>query len=63
MRKEAKFGVAAPAAYSTDGSFENQYIKITRNYIDDFSDEGKSNFLKRYNEDWSLLESGLPIKD
>ena len=27
VRKEAKFGVAAPAAYYTDGSFKNKYIK------------------------------------
>ena len=63
VRKKANFGVTAPAAYYVDGSFEDQYIKITRNYMDDFSDEGKSNFFKQYNEDWSLLESGLPIKN
>ena len=63
VRKEANFGVAAPAVYYTDGSFKDKYIKITSNYIDDFSADGKSNFFKQYNEDWALLESGLPISD
>ena len=55
VRKEAHFGVATPDVY-----YEDEHIKISSNYIDDFSADGKSDFFKQYNEDWSLSESGLP---
>ena len=58
VRKEANFGVATPDVY-----YEDEHIKISSNYIDDFSADGKSDFFKQYNEDWSLSESGLPISD
>ena len=58
VRKEANFGVATPDVY-----YEDEYIKISSNYIDDFSADGKSDFFKQYNEDWSLSESGLPTND
>jgi hypothetical protein len=58
VRKEANFGVATPDVY-----YEDEHIKISSNYIDDFSADGKSDFFKQYNEDWSLSESGLPTND
>ena len=58
VRKEAHFGVATPDVY-----YEDEHIKISSNYIDDFSADGKSDFFKQYNEDWSLSESGLPTND
>jgi hypothetical protein len=58
VRKEANFGVATPDVY-----YEDEHIKISSNYIDDFSVDAKSDFFKQYNEDWSLSESGLPTND
>ena len=58
VRKEANFGVATLDVY-----YEDEHIKISSNYIDDFSADGKSDFFKQYNEDWSLSESGLPTND
>lgn len=63
IRKVAQFGVAAPSKSYTDGSFTDAYIKISRCYFYDFSEKGKSDFFKMYDEKWALLESGLPIRD
>lgn len=58
VRKEARFGVETP-----DVLYEDEHIRITSNYINDFSADGKSNFFKQYYEDWSISESGLPTSD
>ncbi|MBE6639195.1 MAG: hypothetical protein E7616_07045 [Ruminococcaceae bacterium] len=60
VRKKAKFSVAAPAEYGIE---ENCHIKITSDYMEDFSDQGKAKFFENYEKAWDLIDSGLPIKE
>ena len=63
VRKLSKFGVAAPSTYTDGMNPEEPYIRITSNYMEDFSAEGKADFMKEYREDWALMDSGLPVRD
>ncbi len=63
VHKQACFCVAAPAVYVSGGLSGERFIKITSNYIDDFSSEGKADFFNQYKEDWALMDSDLPIQD
>ena len=52
-----------PAVYVNGGTGEDRHVKITENYIRDFSEEGKIKFFEEYARDWDLIDFGLPIKD
>ncbi len=61
--RKAFFGVPSPGVY-TEGLHFEKYVKLdSYTYIDDFSEDGKQDFLQEYREDWALLDSGLPVQD
>ena len=61
--RKAFFGVPSPGVY-TEGLHFEKYVKLdSYTYIDDFSEDGKQDFLQEYREDWALLDSGLPVRD
>lgn len=62
--RKAKFGVPSPAEYWNHHGEQESYIKKdSHTFIEEFTEEGKKEFLKQYQDDWGLLDSGLPIYD
>ena len=60
--KAAKFAVNDPTVYSNLNG-EQKHLRITHNYITDFSAEAKAAFWEEYARDWALIDSGLEIRD
>lgn len=64
ITRKVGFGVPAPACYlNHHGEMEYFVKKDSYTYIAEFTEEGKKAFLQEYEEDWALLESGLPVYD
>lgn len=63
ISRKAVFCVPSPCKYYS--SSEEAYIvkKDGYAYIQAFTEQGKSEFLQEYKEDWDLLNSGLPIRE
>lgn len=62
VRKEAFFCLTAPSKFYNQS--DNEYYVQTDSYvsIDDFSEQGKSDFFQKYHDAWALLESDMRIE-
>ena len=62
--KKAVFYIPAPALYWNHHGEQRDFVKKNSFLpIENFSEEGKADFLKEYKEAWALLDSGLPVCD
>lgn len=61
--RKVGFSIPSPGKYYNQGDDEFFVKNDSHAYIKALTEEGKKAFLQEYTEDWSLLESGLPIKD
>ncbi len=63
IERKAGFSIPSPGEYYNQGNDEHFVKNDSHAYIEEFTEEGKKEFLQEYKEDWALLESGLPIRD
>lgn len=62
ISKKAVFDILSPGSYWNHHGEQKEYVKKDSFIrIEDFSEQGKKEFLQEYHEDWALLESGLPV--
>ena len=62
LERKIVFAVPSPGEYYD--SAENRHIikNDSSACVQEFTQQGKQDFLQEYKEDWALLESGLPVE-
>ena len=64
VSKKLLFCIPSPGK-SWDYASEEYFVETTGGgtFIQDLTEDGKKTFLQEYQENWSLLDSGLPVRD
>ena len=63
VNKKLLFAIPSPVK-GWNYSLEEYYVsKDGGTFIKELTEEGKKRFLQEYQENWSLLDSGLPVQD
>ena len=64
LERKAGFSIPSPGMYwNHDGEQEYFVRNDSFTSITEFTENGKTEFLKEYQEAWTLLDSGLPVVD
>ena len=64
VSKKIMFCIPSPGKY-WDYSSEKYFVRTKgkSTYIEDLTEVGKKKFFQEYQENWALLDSGLPVRD
>ena len=64
IERNVAFSIPSPDEFFNHHGEQESFVKVdSYTYISEFTEEAKKEFIDEYKENWSLLESGLPVYD